>query len=148
MGWSKDKLEAVRNGREVSFRLFRNVGGMIIEDHSNLNIRGIEVIKFVKKVRELCTSMPVLNISMDMAGNKINGGQKGNDTVSFIFIVPSDRRMLSSNGGEVRGHILDRLNPWFFVIRKHGKIRGFLFFRIGSPNHLHLLIGQEDLSHF
>jgi len=81
MRWGKDELEAVWNSREVSFCFFGNVGGMIIEDHSNLDIRGIEVIKLVKKVRELCTSMPVLNISMHMAGNKINGGQKGNDTV-------------------------------------------------------------------
>jgi len=60
MRWGKDELEAVWNSREVSFCFFGNVGGMIIEDHSNLNIRGMEVIKFVKKVRELCTSMPVL----------------------------------------------------------------------------------------
>ena len=63
MGWCKDELEAVWNGREVSFRFFGNVGGMIIKDHSNLNIWSIEGIKFLKKISELCTAMPVLDIS-------------------------------------------------------------------------------------
>jgi hypothetical protein len=148
MGWSKDELEAVWNGREVSFRFFGNVGGMIVEDHSNFDIWGIEVIKFLKKICELYTSMPVLNIPMDVARKKINGGQKGNDTMSFIFIVPSDGRMLSRNGWKVRSHILDRLNPWPFIIGKHGNIRCFLGFRIGGSNQFHFLIGQEYLGHF
>jgi hypothetical protein len=85
---------------------------------------------------------------MDVARKEINGGQKGNDAVSFIFVVPSDGRMFARNGRKVRDHILDRLNPWSFIIRKHGNIRCFLDFGIGSPNHLHLLIGQEYLDHF
>ena len=148
MGWSKDELEAVWNGSEISFCFFGDVRRMIIENHSNLDIRGIDVIKSLKKIGELCASMPVLNISMDVTRKKINGGQKGNDAMSFIFIVPSDGRMLSRNWGKVRGHILDRLNPWSFIVRKHGNIRCFLVFRIGGPNHLHLLIGQKDLGHF
>ena len=115
MGWCKDELEAVWNGREVSFRFFGNVGGMIIKDHSNLYIWSIEGIKFLKKISELCTAMPVLNISMNMARNKINGGQKGNNAVSFIFIIPSDGRVSSRNGWKVRGHILDRIHQPSYI---------------------------------
>jgi hypothetical protein len=102
---------------------------IVIRNDSDLNTRSIEMIEFLKKLNKLRTSMSVLDVPVDMAGKKVDGGQKGNDTMPFIFIVPSDGRILARERWKLRGYILDRLNPRLFVVRKHGNIGGFLIWK-------------------
>jgi hypothetical protein len=148
MGWSKDEVEAIWDGTKVSLCFFRNMSGMVIQNDLDLNARSIEVIEFPKKLNELRTSMFVLDVPMDMTRKKINGGQKRNDSMPLIFIVPSDGSVLARDRRKIRSYILDCLDPWFFIVGKHSNIGGFLVWKPGGPNHLHLLIGQKDLGHF
>ena len=85
MGRSKDELEAIRNRGQVPFRLLGNMRRVIIQDHPDLELGGIKTIEGFEKINKLGASMSVLDIPMDMAGEEVDGRQKRNGAMSFIF---------------------------------------------------------------
>ena len=85
MGRSKDELEAIRNRGQVPFRFLGNMRGVVIQDHPDFDLGGIKMIERFEKINKFGTSMPVLDIPMDMAGEEVDGSQKRNGAMSFIF---------------------------------------------------------------
>ncbi len=111
--------------------------GVVIQDDADFDLGCIKTVKRFEKINKFGTSVPVLNISMDMAGEEVDGGQKRNGAMPFMFRVARQRWILARNRWKIWGHILNRLDARFFIERKHSGIKTFS----RGPHHFYFFVG-------
>src|SRR6202165_5855273 len=72
---------------EPGFRLFGDVGGMIVEDQLDRRMGRIGLVEKLEEFDELAAAVTVLDQGMDLAGDEIDACQKADGALAVVFVI-------------------------------------------------------------
>ncbi len=88
MGGCEHELESARNRVQVHLCLPGSMGGVVIENQSDLIAFWILSVQFLQELHEIRAFVGFADKRDRFSGEQINGSQQGNGSISNVFIVP------------------------------------------------------------